>query len=778
MIVKYLNRINLVHPVKICAQEFRAESRLSRVPATSIPFVSRKCSHMIRFCVLISLIFLLPSIGLGQQKAPFSIDELQRRTFLFFWETADKNAQIPDRWPGITFSSIAATGFGLSAYLVGAERQWITREQAADRVLRTLSVLKDLPQGDSPSGMSGYKGFFYHFLDHQQARRFKDVELSTIDSGLLLAGILSCQSYFDQNNPTEKAIRETADFLYRRVEWDWMLNVNNRISMGWRPEKGFIQAEWFGYTEAMILYILALGSPTHPIPADAWNSWCQNYYWDEYQGQAHVNFGPLFGHQYSHIWIDFRDIQDGYMQNKGLDYFENSRRATLANRLYCHQNPHRFKGYAENIWGLTACDGPVDWLVKNDPQRRCQPEGGAFYGYMARGAASDYEKDDGTIAPTAVGGSIPFAPELCVPALEAMWNIYYDSLVGQYGFKDAFNPSFTACGQLPAGWFDDDYLGIDQGPILLMLENYRSDLIWAIMKKNPYIRSGLLRAGFRGGWLGEKPRQPLAKSATPSPNREVPTDPHFYFERQIFRDNSSSSLPYRLLRPADGLTTNAVPGYTWNSSNHLVNKHGEETKLPLVIFLHGSGERGLDNEAQLRNGVLSFVEPKNFGEHPCFILAPQCPPDTRWSGSDISKAATYSESPTGPMNLLIRLIEKTLADNPAIDPGRIYLTGLSMGGAGAFDLLMRRPEWFAAAVPLCGGGDPGYAGKIKDIPLWVFHGARDNVVPPERSRRIVKALEKLKAPVRYTEYATLGHGIWQETFYNPEVIEWLFAQHK
>jgi hypothetical protein len=228
----------------------------------------------------VKLLFLLYVLAFSEtlDAQTFTPEELQRRTFHYFWDLVDSNYQVPDRWPNLSFSSVAATGFGLSAYLVGIEHGWVSRSNAAERVLKTLNILKNMPQGPESTGISGYKGFFYHFLDHQKAQRYKDVELSTIDSGLLLAGILSCQTYFDQNNPTEEAIRQTADFIYRRVEWTWMLNSNHRISMGWKPEKGFIQAEWFGYTEAMILYVLALGSPTHPIPADAWSSWQHAYY--------------------------------------------------------------------------------------------------------------------------------------------------------------------------------------------------------------------------------------------------------------------------------------------------------------------------------------------------------------------------------------------------------------------------------------------------------------------------------------------------------------------
>ncbi|GIV31766.1 MAG: hypothetical protein KatS3mg030_068 [Saprospiraceae bacterium] len=424
---------------------------------------------------------------------PFSLDELQRRTFLYFWETTDSttNWQVHDRWPTRAFSSIAATGFGLSAYLVGIERGYITRAQGADRVLKTLKVLAELPQGPEAEGVSGYKGFFYHFLTLDRSLRFKQVELSSIDTGLLMAGVLSAMTYFDGDDPVERQIRSLADFLYRRVEWDWMLKPNGRMSMGWHPETGFIENDWHGYNEAMILLIMALGSPTHPIPAESWQKWCETYVWDEFQGFENVQFDPLFGHQYSHIWIDFRGIQDDYMRSKGIDYFENSRRATLSNRAYCLANPMGWNGYGEHCWGLTACDGPA---AEKRTFRGRQVE---FWTYRARGACSFQIVDDGTIAPTAAGGSIPFAPEVCIPALEYMWNTFYHQLVGPYGFRDAFNLSYTFGEGNEKGWFDVDYIGIDQGPIVLQIENYRTGFLWKLMKKNPYIVAGLAKAGFK-----------------------------------------------------------------------------------------------------------------------------------------------------------------------------------------------------------------------------------------------------------------------------------------
>ena len=455
-----------------------------------------------RAAIVISFI-LTAGCGAGSLQSPvshtataaFSLDEVQRRTFLYFWEQVDTNFQVLDRYPTLNFSSIAATGFGLSSYLVGVEKGYITRQQAAERVLKTLRVLAALPQGPGPAGVSGYRGFFYHFLTLDKALRYKDVELSSIDTGLLMAGVLSAMTYFDRENPEEQKIRTLAGSLYRRVEWDWMLNDSMRLSMGWHPEHGFIENDWHGYNEAMILLVLAIASPTHPIPAACWEKWCATYEWATFKGQENVQFDPLFGHQYSHLWIDFRGIQDAYMRQKGIDYFENSRRATRSNRAYCIENPMGWKAYSQNCWGLTACDGPAN---EKRPYNGREVQ---FSTYSARGACSPQTVDDGTIAPTAAGGSMPFEPELSMAALQFMWENYYPHLVGEYGFKDAFNPSYTFGPGNENGWFDPDYIGIDQGPILLQIENHRTGFLWELMKKNPYIRNGLQKAGFTGGWL-------------------------------------------------------------------------------------------------------------------------------------------------------------------------------------------------------------------------------------------------------------------------------------
>jgi len=398
------------------------------------------------------------------------LDDVEQRTFHYFWDLADPNTLlIPDRAPTHSFSSIAAVGFGLTAYGIGAERGYVTRAQAAQRTLATLQSLLAMKQGPEPHGVSGYKGFFYHFLDMQTADRFKDVELSTVDTSLLMAGVLFAQSYFDRDNATEHGIRDAAETLYERIDWTWEQPRSPAISMGWTPEQGFHSYDWRGYNEAMIVIILALGSPTHPVDASAWSEYHKTDKVGTFYGQRHILFAPLFGHQYSHIWIDFRGIRDGL----GNDYFENSRRATISQHAYAVDNPKHWRDYGDKIWGLTACDGPHD--------------------YAARGATEGDIRDDGTIAPTAAISAIAFTPELSLRAMQEMRTRYGDRLYSKYGFVDAFNPAQR--------WFDVDYLGIDQGPIIAMIENYRSGLVWKTMRKNPHIVRGLKRAGFTGGWL-------------------------------------------------------------------------------------------------------------------------------------------------------------------------------------------------------------------------------------------------------------------------------------
>lgn len=456
---------------------------------------------------------------MSPQQSAFA-EELSQRTFKYFWDTTDPATCLaPDRWPSKPFASIAAVGFAITAYGVGAERGYVTREQAADRTLACLRFFHDLPQGPEAAGVAGHRGFFYHFLDMEKGLRHKTTELSTVDTTLFLGGALFAQSYFDRDTATERQISDLAEAIYARVDWTWAqrnntgteaknLKDSHAITMGWRPERGWETHDWVGYNEGMLVYILAAGSPTHPIGTDAWEKgWAANLEkdWSTYYGQEHLTFEPMFGHQYSHVWVDFRGIQDDFMAKKGIDYFENSRRATLSQRAYGIDNPAKWVGYSGDIWGWTASDGPKG--SKDAHSVNGTPR--SFFTYAARGVSPHIVRDDGTVVPTAPGGSVPFAPEVTIPALMAMKQQYGDRLYTEYGFKDAFNPSFTftddpvTTGSVDAkqGWVARDYIGIDQGPILAMMENYRSDLIWKTMRKNPHIRNGLERLGFKGGWL-------------------------------------------------------------------------------------------------------------------------------------------------------------------------------------------------------------------------------------------------------------------------------------
>ncbi|MCY7354234.1 MAG: hypothetical protein LH470_03990 [Lysobacter sp.] len=452
--------------------------------------------------------------------------DIEKRTFQFFWDTTnEKNGLTPDRYPSRPFSSIAAIGFALTAYPIGVENGWISRTQAIDRTLTTLKFFRDAPQGAERTGKTAYHGFYYHFLDMDKGQRYGSwVELSSIDTTLLMAGVLFAQSYYDGDDAREKEIREVADTLYRRVEWTWLQQRPPLIAMGWHPESGFIDHDWQGYNEAMILYVLALGSPTHAVDPDAWTVWTRTYdkSWGVFQGQEFLNFGPQFGHQYSHVWIDFRGIRDGYMRDKGIDYFENSRRATYAQRAYAIENPMQWADYDDDVWGLTASDGPQQTKQEFRGQQR------EFRHYSARGAGLRDAFDDGTIAPTAAIASLPFAPEIVIPATQELHDEYGEFLYSSYGFLDAFNPSFNYEGVplqtgriVPGeGWVAGDYLGIDQGPILAMIANHRDGFVWNVMKRNPYIREGLKRAGFTGGWLDQAP--PTGKRAqSPKPVPEV-----------------------------------------------------------------------------------------------------------------------------------------------------------------------------------------------------------------------------------------------------------------
>jgi hypothetical protein len=387
-------------------------------------------------------------------------------------------------------ASIAAVGMALASTPVVVERGVLQRDVMAEKVLTNLRFFWTSPQGAEPDS-TGYKGFYYHFLDMTTGRRAGQCELSTVDSAFLLAGILTAGAYFDHDNDVEHEIRTLADALYRRVDWRWAQNGGATVTHGWKPERGFLRHRWQGYSEALLLYILGLGSPTFALPEESYAAWASSYEWKEAYGYEFLYSGPLFTHQLSHMWIDFRGIQDAFMRDRGIDYFENSRRATMVQQQYAIRNPLGFKGYNEHCWGLTASDGPgpAQRTVKGIKRR--------FFDYIARGAP--YGPDDGTIAPWAVVASLPFAPEIVLPTICNFHEMNL-GMLAPYGFKATFNRTFPVEGS-EHGWVSPWHFGIDQGPIVLMIENYRTGLLWRVMRRCPYLVAGLRRAGFSKGWL-------------------------------------------------------------------------------------------------------------------------------------------------------------------------------------------------------------------------------------------------------------------------------------
>ena len=418
--------------------------------------------------------------------------DVQRGAFSYFLHESNRaNGLVIDKtatdWP----ASIAATGLALTSYPAGVERNLVSRAEAVERILTTLRFFWNSKQSTDPDA-TGYHGFYYHFLDmHTGARAWK-CELSTIDSALLFGGMLTCAAYFDRDTSEEREIRALAEQLFARADWFWALNGGATVTHGWKPETGFLPFRWEGYDEAMLLYVLALGSPTHPIPASSYVAWMSTYEWKTIYNIEFLYAGPLFTHQLSHIWIDFRNIQDAYMRERGIDYFENSRRATRIQQEYAIRNPNGYNHYGEFCWGITASDGPGETTLQVDGVQR------EFFDYRAR--AVPFGPDDGTIAPWAVIASLPFAPEIVLPTL-ADFGRYQRQGDDKYGFKATFNPTFPDPGGAPNGWVSSWHFGLNEGPIVTMIENYESDLIWTLMSRCPFVISGLRIAGFNGGWL-------------------------------------------------------------------------------------------------------------------------------------------------------------------------------------------------------------------------------------------------------------------------------------
>ncbi len=420
------------------------------------------------------------------------LDAIQREAFSYFaHETNPANGLVTDTTTDRAPASIAAIGLGLTAYPVAVERGLMSRSEAAVRVRTTLRFFWESRQGPEPEA-TGYHGFYYHFLDMHTGARVWECELSTVDTALLLGGMLTTAAYFDGNRPAEQEIRDLGERLYARVDWPWAQNGGVTVTHGWKPEVGFLPYRWVGYDEALLLYVLGLGSPTHPLPAESYRAWAATYKWRTVYGTSFLYAGPLFTHQLSHLWIDFRGIRDTFMRGQESDYFENSRRATIVQQQYAIRNPCGYACYGEHCWGLTASGGPGDVTLEVGGVRR------QFFGYRARGVPDG--PDDGTVAPWAVVASLPFAPEIVLPTIAHLRSL---RLGGRhpYGVKTTFNPTFPDPGGSPLGWIAPWHCGLNQGPMIVMVENYRSGLVWQLLRGCRYLLAGLRTAGFTGGWL-------------------------------------------------------------------------------------------------------------------------------------------------------------------------------------------------------------------------------------------------------------------------------------
>lgn len=383
------------------------------------------------------------------------LEEIERASFDFFWTEASpvtgqvKDRALADGKDTRTVSSIAATGFGLTALCIADRRGYRRKSELKDRALKTLQFIASMPHEH---------GFFYHFVDMDTGARQWECELSSIDTSLLLCGVLTVRQHFD-----DQQIKDLATTIYERINWQWMLNGGSTLSMGWFPEKGFLAARWEHYCELMMIYLLAIGSPTHPLSSATWDAWSRPRI--TYQGLEYISGNdPLFTHQYSHAWYDFRNKRDAY-----ADYFENSVKATQAHKLFCLSLRDRFPHYSEDLWGITASD--------------------SVGGYKAWGGPPPQGPLDGTVVPCATAGSLPFLFDDCIRVLRHIRGRYRDKAWRRYSFVDAFNPL--------TGWYNPDVIGIDLGISLLMAENQRSRFVWQTFMKNFEAQEAMRKVGFR-----------------------------------------------------------------------------------------------------------------------------------------------------------------------------------------------------------------------------------------------------------------------------------------
>jgi len=384
------------------------------------------------------------------------LEELEKANFQYFWEQAgSQTGLIKDRSDAFkndnrVVASIAATGFGLTALCIGQERGFVSPKDVKDRVLLTLRFLwKKMPT---------HRGFYYHFADINTGERTWDSEVSSVDTAMLLCGVLTCRRYFEEHSEISLLAYE----IFNRVDWTWLSEDTSLLPHGWTPEVGFLPYRWDYYSELMMMYLLGLGSLTHPLPVEAWNAWKRIKF--EFGGLDYIgSFAPLFVHQYSQAWFDFRGKRDKY-----TDYFENSIKATEAHRRFCLELAKQFPDYSDDLWGITASDSEKGYVIWGGP-----PSMGPI---------------DGTVVPSASAGSLPFLPQDVMRVLRNIKD-HYPRAWSRYGFVDAFNPL--------RNWYDADVVGIDLGITMLMAENARTGFVWNTFMKNPEAQRGMDRAGFR-----------------------------------------------------------------------------------------------------------------------------------------------------------------------------------------------------------------------------------------------------------------------------------------
>ncbi len=417
------------------------------------------------------------------------LEPTSRQAFTYFEAHANpENGLIADSSRADSPASIAATGMALSLYPIAVERGWWRRSHAAAMTLKTLSFFADSAQSEKPDA-TGNRGFYYHFLDMRAGQRAWKCELSSVDSAILFAGFLTARAYFNLDTPLEREIRERATELFARADWAWLCDESGAVSLGWKPKRGFLPHAWRGYNEGLLISILGLGSPSHSLPDEHYAQWCSTYKWKTIYGHEFLYAGPLFIHQFPQMWLDLRERPDAFMREHQSDYFENSRRATFVQREYARRNPRGWAGYSAENWGISASDGPGPALRDYNGKLR------RFAGYAARGVP--WGADDGTLAPWAAIASLPFAPEIVLPLMHQMSARHLD-------FEATHNPSFD-------DWICPMRLGINQAPMVAMIENHRSGLLWNLLRDCDVIQRGLARAGFAAKYSKSEDRSPQRK---------------------------------------------------------------------------------------------------------------------------------------------------------------------------------------------------------------------------------------------------------------------------